>query len=281
MADDTRPRVLVIDDDEIVRRAVGMMLEKRAQVTAVETAEAAREQLRAAPFDAIICDYDLGPSDGVALLEEAEALQPNARRILFSARRPVGLTQRLIDRRIHIYLQKPAMLEDLVGSVSGPLPPPPERPSAPPLGAAPLPSSGPQPMLAPMDPAIVMDDTPPVLAIRMRRTPNDAEFEEMLRFVDELLSRRVVHVTVMDVSASTMLSARLRKRQTEWLRAQHGALKDLCAAMAFVSSALIPRLTTQVISTLVPPPMPLKVFSNDEEAREWLAPFIEKLEAER
>lgn len=65
-------RVLLVDDDDLVARALSRMLRRDHEVVvASNRAEAVRLWSEQA-LDAIICDYDLGPgeTDGVALIRE-------------------------------------------------------------------------------------------------------------------------------------------------------------------------------------------------------------------
>jgi CheY-like chemotaxis protein len=60
-------RILVIDDDEAVRRATVIMLEARGfEVVAVETGQSGVDAIKARPFDAVIVDLFMPGMDGLA-----------------------------------------------------------------------------------------------------------------------------------------------------------------------------------------------------------------------
>jgi signal transduction histidine kinase/HAMP domain-containing protein/CheY-like chemotaxis protein len=69
---DTRRKVLVLEDDEDSRRAVSELLGRAedVEVTAVGSAEEAREALRGADIDLLVLDLQLADGNGFGLLEE-------------------------------------------------------------------------------------------------------------------------------------------------------------------------------------------------------------------
>ncbi len=54
-----KPRILVIDDDLLVLKAIERNLRRSYDVVAAIDVESAEEYLDDGPFDAIICDYHL------------------------------------------------------------------------------------------------------------------------------------------------------------------------------------------------------------------------------
>jgi two-component system response regulator (stage 0 sporulation protein F) len=60
-------RILIIDDDEAVRRATVIMLEARGfDVVAVENGRSGVDAIKAGPFDAVIVDLFMPGMDGLA-----------------------------------------------------------------------------------------------------------------------------------------------------------------------------------------------------------------------
>jgi hypothetical protein len=51
-------------------------------------------------------------------------------------------------------------------------------------------------------------------------------------------------------------------------------LPTVYSAMAMVSSATLSKLIMNILFRLKPPPIPVKSFSDDKEAREWLKQFL-------
>lgn len=78
-------RILIVDDDEPLLRALEMTLSARDKdVEAFSTFEEARRALRARTFDALITDVRLGAFNGLQLAVIARDEQPHIRIIVFS-----------------------------------------------------------------------------------------------------------------------------------------------------------------------------------------------------
>jgi CheY-like chemotaxis protein len=61
------PRILIIDDDDAVRKATVIVLEARGfDVVAVENGQSGVEAVKTAPFDAVIVDIFMPGMDGFA-----------------------------------------------------------------------------------------------------------------------------------------------------------------------------------------------------------------------
>ncbi len=69
------PRVLVIDDDEMVRSTVQAMLEARGhEVTVAVDGDDGLRRLRKQPFDLILCDIFMPNRDGIGMLREVRRM---------------------------------------------------------------------------------------------------------------------------------------------------------------------------------------------------------------
>lgn len=78
-----RPRILLVDDDESVRRLMGRELRHAFDVVTADGPDDAIDIVqRGAPFQAVLSDYMMGPTNGVALLETVRRRRPAAARIL-------------------------------------------------------------------------------------------------------------------------------------------------------------------------------------------------------
>jgi len=53
-------------------------------------------------------------------------------------------------------------------------------------------------------------------------------------------------------------------------------LPNVYTAMAMVSKPGLSKLIMNILFALKPPPIPMKSFTNDQEARKWLIQFIER-----
>jgi two-component system response regulator (stage 0 sporulation protein F) len=70
-------RILIIDDDEAVRRATMIMLEVHGfDVVAVESGQSGVDAIKAGPFDAVIVDLFMPGMDGLATTRAIHQLSP-------------------------------------------------------------------------------------------------------------------------------------------------------------------------------------------------------------
>jgi CheY-like chemotaxis protein len=68
---ESRPSILVIDDEPSIRRSVGRLLESAGyRVRTAGTSGEALELVRTEHFDAAICDLDIAGTSGAALCEQ-------------------------------------------------------------------------------------------------------------------------------------------------------------------------------------------------------------------
>ncbi|MEW5741962.1 MAG: response regulator [Myxococcota bacterium] len=120
----TRPRVtahrrvLVVDDEVLVGRALSRVLSSVADVTHAIDADEALRRLALEPFDVVIADYTMPGRDGVSLLAEVARRWPHVRRVLHTARVP-GETaaDALLGELAHEILDKPAPGDVLIRAV--------------------------------------------------------------------------------------------------------------------------------------------------------------------
>ena len=105
----TGGRILVVDDEQNIRAALGKILEKAGyDVTVVESGDAALGQLSDAPFDLVITDLKMVGASGMDVLRAARHRQPEAEVILLTA---YGTIEGAVDAMkvgAYDYLSKPA-----------------------------------------------------------------------------------------------------------------------------------------------------------------------------
>ncbi|MEN9572804.1 MAG: Cyclic di-GMP phosphodiesterase response regulator RpfG [Verrucomicrobiota bacterium] len=114
-----KPRILVVDDEEIVLAALRETLHRAGyEVTAVPDALRALEFLPTTPFAAIISDYQMPRMTGLDFLAQAKVLQPDASRILITAVLTLGTVIEAINTgEIYRFIVKPWLREELLASV--------------------------------------------------------------------------------------------------------------------------------------------------------------------
>ncbi len=113
------PRLLIVDDDEQVLRVSVRLLCRTWQIQTAHSAKEAAHYLQMMHFDAILTDFEMPNENGLWLLAEVRALQPNAKRVLFSGSGPRDLFVHLQSGLVHDFVSKPTSREALLTSLSG------------------------------------------------------------------------------------------------------------------------------------------------------------------
>jgi DNA-binding response OmpR family regulator len=110
-----RPTLLLVEDDEPVRRALTRALRAEGvEVHEAGTAADALDLIEGDRYDAVVADYHLGGRDGASLLEELERHQPRTMRVLITGDETVEV-KALRERGVfHLLLTKPFAVAALV-----------------------------------------------------------------------------------------------------------------------------------------------------------------------
>ncbi len=110
----TETRVLVVDDEEIVRESLGGWLEKDGyQVTRAPDGRAAVERMKGGRWNVVLVDLKMPGLDGLQVLEEARKLQPDAAVIIMTAYATVDTAVTAMKLGAFDYLVKPFDPEEL------------------------------------------------------------------------------------------------------------------------------------------------------------------------
>ncbi len=111
-------RVLVVDDDDSVCRAMARTLRMRGyEVTTAVEGQTALRLVEARQFDAIVSDISMPQLDGIHLLAEIRARDPHVQVILMTGDPSVETAVSALDYGALRYLLKPLDIDDLANSV--------------------------------------------------------------------------------------------------------------------------------------------------------------------
>ena len=106
-----RNRVLLIDDDSVIRSCIRRYLELRGmQVVEADTMQMARERFAAATVDVAIVDFSLPDGDGLNLLEHFKSTDPDVPVIVLTGQGTIELAVRAIKEGAEQFLTKPVEL---------------------------------------------------------------------------------------------------------------------------------------------------------------------------
>ena len=112
---DDRPRVLVVDDEKVIRDMLAEFLGMEGYV--VKTAEdgvAAVTELRKEQFDLVLSDLKMPKMGGIALLEEIARTSPDALTVIMTGFGTVETAIDAMKRGAYDYVLKPFKLDEVV-----------------------------------------------------------------------------------------------------------------------------------------------------------------------
>ena len=115
---ESKPRVLVCDDEEIIRKAVRLVLEQDYALTFARDGEEALEQFQQQPFDLILLDIKMPGKTGLEVLKELMAVQPPPRVLMLTAYQSLEVAQRALEFGALDYVTKPFEREVLLKAVA-------------------------------------------------------------------------------------------------------------------------------------------------------------------
>ncbi|HEX8698300.1 MAG TPA: hybrid histidine protein kinase/response regulator SinK [Myxococcaceae bacterium] len=102
-----RKRVLIVDDESIIRMVFKDLMGKECEVFEAASAEEALELLQKQPVDLIVTDKNLPGISGLALAQQVRMKNPSARIILMTGYPSLSTTQESLELGIMDYLLKP------------------------------------------------------------------------------------------------------------------------------------------------------------------------------
>lgn len=102
-----KPTILVCDDEENIRKAVRLVLERDYELRFAADGEDALKQLEQQPADLVLLDIKLPKVDGLEVLHTLMAKHPAPRVIMLTAYQSVELAQRTTYAGAIDYVTKP------------------------------------------------------------------------------------------------------------------------------------------------------------------------------
>src|SRR5512140_3061966 len=109
-----RTRILVVDDEEIVRESLGGWLEKDGYtVVLAHDGPSAVEKLKAERWSVVVADLKMPGMDGLQVLEEAKKIQPDVAFVIMTAYATVDTAVAAMKKGAYDYLVKPFDPEEL------------------------------------------------------------------------------------------------------------------------------------------------------------------------
>jgi diguanylate cyclase (GGDEF)-like protein len=109
----TPARVVIVDDDRLIREMARDALSERARVECCDSGESALEALRREPADLVISDLQMPGLSGVELLDEVSRSYPDTEFVLLTASATVESAVEALRMGAADYLTKPVHKDEL------------------------------------------------------------------------------------------------------------------------------------------------------------------------
>jgi DNA-binding NtrC family response regulator len=112
---DTTAKVLVIEDDEVLRRLlIDVLSDQGYQVESAETGEEGLDSMEGDVYDIILLDINLPGMDGMEVLRLAPARQPDAQVVMMTAFGTVDTAVEAMKQGAFDYINKPFSTDELI-----------------------------------------------------------------------------------------------------------------------------------------------------------------------
>jgi DNA-binding NtrC family response regulator len=114
--------ILVVDDEEVVRRAHVRTLESATRrVRAVNDGAAALQAMQEQPFDLVLLDLRMPGMDGMSVLKTVKDRWPEAAVVVITGYPSVETAKEAIRLGAHDYLAKPVAPDEMIAVTNGAL----------------------------------------------------------------------------------------------------------------------------------------------------------------
>jgi len=108
-----KPRILVVDDDAGMLRAMSALLMDQGEITTAGGVKEATDQLKAHPFDLVVTDYEMGDGTGIDVLDCALFHHPETPVIVVTAYGTKERAIQMINHQVFALLEKPVDPEEI------------------------------------------------------------------------------------------------------------------------------------------------------------------------
>src|SRR6058998_4046090 len=114
----TKPRILVVDDDRSICKLMGSILEMESYpFRVVTTGEHARRAMDEERFDILISDIYLGDESGLQLLERMKGVNADAEVVIMTAHGSMETAVRAVHNGAFDYISKPFVVDEMLAII--------------------------------------------------------------------------------------------------------------------------------------------------------------------
>src|SRR5437762_1255301 len=113
---DTKPKVLVVDDDRSICKLMGSILEMESYPFRLATSgEQARVAMDEEEFDILVSDIYLGDDSGLHLLERMKTINADAEVVIMTAHGSMETAAHAVHNGAFDYISKPFVIDEMLG----------------------------------------------------------------------------------------------------------------------------------------------------------------------
>ncbi len=115
-----KKRILVVDDDEVVRRSYLRSLESTAcDVAAASNGEEALQRMEESPVDVVLLDVRMPGLDGISVLRTIKQKWPESEVVIITGYPTVDSAKEAVRLGAYDYLAKPIGPQDVINLTDG------------------------------------------------------------------------------------------------------------------------------------------------------------------
>ncbi|BAU63870.1 sigma-54 dependent transcriptional regulator, TPR domain [Stanieria sp. NIES-3757] len=104
----SNPKILVVDDDKIIRLTVAQCLEPQGyEVATASNGKEALQQIQEQPFDLILLDLKMAGMKGLEVLKQAHEIAPATKIVVFSGHSSIEEAVKAMKLGAVDFIQKP------------------------------------------------------------------------------------------------------------------------------------------------------------------------------
>lgn len=115
------PKILVVDDEPLIRSGIARCLEGRAEVVTTDNAEEAIIELGLGNYDLCIMDVFLPGMDGVAAMKRINQIAPSTKVVIMTGSYLTDAMKEIIEQEAYAFIEKPfniARIREVASGVS-------------------------------------------------------------------------------------------------------------------------------------------------------------------
>ena len=115
-----KPRILIVDDDDVVRRSYLRSLESNScNVEAASDGDKALQSMQQNPFDVVLLDVRMPGRDGMSVLRTIKQKWPESEVVIITGYPTVANAKEAVRLGAYDYLAKPVGPQDVINVTDG------------------------------------------------------------------------------------------------------------------------------------------------------------------